>query len=187
MVRQVLKGFWGELKLRLVMFFLLGLGYKKFHNVTVLLSNNKTSQIDHVVVCRYGIFVIETKNYKGLVTINEKTGYWTQDFKHNSYRFYSPIRQNEGHIRAMRYLLKNKDYPYFNIVSFVGEARFANKNLPDGVARSVWSSVWLLRKDRKKALSKQQVKMIAKQIKARRMPNNRRTKELHLRNMQARQ
>lgn len=34
-----------------------------------LMLTNKygsTTQIDHVVVSRYGIFVIETKNYKGL-------------------------------------------------------------------------------------------------------------------------
>lgn len=186
MSRQAVKGFWGELKLRLVMFLFLGTGFKRFHNVTVLLSNSKTSQIDHVVVSRYGIFVIETKNYKGLIDINENTGYWTQSFSRNSYEFYSPIKQNNGHISSMKYLLKNKDYPYFNIVSFVGTARFKSKHLPEGVARSIWSTVWQLRKWRKKALSKDQVSMIAKQIKERRMPNNRRTKRLHLQNVKSR-
>ena len=187
MAGQAFKGFWGEFKLRLAMFFLLGSGFKKFHNVTVLLSDGKTSQIDHVVVSRYGIFVIETKNYKGLITVNENTGYWKQSFSRNSYDFYSPVKQNKGHISSMKYMLKNKDYPYFNIVSFVGAAKFASKQLPEGVAKSVWSSVWLLRKWRKKALSKSEVKMVARQIKERRMPNNRRTKKIHLENVKARQ
>jgi len=31
----------------------------------MLQVGNKTTQIDHVIVSNYGIFVIETKNYKG--------------------------------------------------------------------------------------------------------------------------
>lgn len=187
MKAAALKGLWGEWKFKLAMFFFLGASYKKFHNVTVKFSDGNTNQIDHVVVSRYGIFVIETKNYKGLITVNENTGYWTQSFRHNSYNFYSPIQQNKGHISSMKYLLRNKDYPYFNIVSFVGTATFSDGQLPEGVARSVWSALWMLRKWRKKALSKHQVKMIAKQIKDRRMPNTRHTAKLHLRNIKARQ
>lgn len=187
MKKAGLKGFWGEFKLRLIMIFFLGANCKRFHNVTVKFSDGNTNQIDHVVVSRYGIFVIETKNYKGLITVNENTGYWTQSFKHNSYDFYSPVQQNEGHISSMKYLLRNKDYPYFNIVSFVGKATFSDDSLPEGVAKSVWSTIWLLKKWRKTALTKQQVRTIAKQIKDRRMPNTRRTAKLHLFNIKSRQ
>ena len=39
---------------------------------------NKTSQIDHIVINKYGVFVIETKNYSG--TIYGRVAYqkWTQ-------------------------------------------------------------------------------------------------------------
>ncbi len=29
------------------------------------------TQIDHIIVSIYGVFIIETKNYKGLITLNE--------------------------------------------------------------------------------------------------------------------
>ena len=37
-----------------------------------------TTQIDHVVVSPYGIFVIETKNYKGWILGDERADEWTQ-------------------------------------------------------------------------------------------------------------
>ncbi|WP_245203708.1 nuclease-related domain-containing protein [Ammoniphilus resinae] len=37
--------------------------YMVVHDVMLRLTDEKTSQIDHVVVSMYGIFVIETKNY----------------------------------------------------------------------------------------------------------------------------
>ena len=186
MIKQHFKGAWGEFKIKLIMFLFLGTGFKKFHNVTVELSNGKTSQIDHVVVSRYGIFVIETKNYKGVIGVDENGNQWSQNFKRHSYNFYNPIMQNEGHIRAMKYLLKNKDYLYFNMVSFVGEATFSDRKLPEGVTKSIWSAVWMLRKPRRKTLSKQQVQQIAAQIKKRRLPNNRRTAKRHLNNVKSR-
>jgi len=38
--------------------------YTLFKNVT-LPTEDGTTQIDHVIVSRYGVFVIETKNMKG--------------------------------------------------------------------------------------------------------------------------
>lgn len=187
MFGQKLKGFWGEFKIKMIMFFFLGSGYKKFHNVTVEFSNKKTSQIDHVVVSRYGIFVIETKNYKGLIGVDEHSQQWTQSFRRNSYRFYNPIMQNEGHIRAMKYLLRNKDHLYFNVVCFVGDATFSDRSLPECVTKSIWSAMWMLRKPRRKTLSKQEVQQIASDIKKRRLPNNRRTHKRHLKNVKATQ
>lgn len=37
-----------------------------------------TSQIDHVVVSPYGIFVIETKNFSGWIHGSESSEYWVQ-------------------------------------------------------------------------------------------------------------
>ena len=39
---------------------------------------NGTTQIDHVIVSRYGIFVIETKTYKGWIYGGERDAKWTQ-------------------------------------------------------------------------------------------------------------
>ena len=41
-------------------------------------QNGRTSQIDHVVVSRYGIFVIETKNISGYIYGGEYSQTWTR-------------------------------------------------------------------------------------------------------------
>lgn len=183
---NALKGFWGEIKLRFAMAFLLSWRYKVLSNVTIQFSNGDTTQIDHIVVSRYGIFVVETKNYRGTITIDEYTGYWTQSFARSSYQFYSPLKQNDGHISAMRYLLKTSDYPMINIVSFVGEAEFSENTMPDNVATSILRTIRLISSYKHKLIKPSEVGYIFNTIQSRRMPNTWRTKRIHLKNMKNR-
>ena len=86
-------------------------------------SNGYSTQIDHLVVSPYGIFVIETKGYKGWIFGGENTEYWTQSLYGNKYQFYNPIKQNEGHVRYLRYLLRTSAYiPIIPIVVFGNSA-----------------------------------------------------------------
>lgn len=75
--------------------------YKSIDNL-VLKTKNGYTQIDHVVVSNYGIFVIETKNYKGWIFGSETKLYWKQVIYKNTYQFYNPIYQNQSHIKALR-------------------------------------------------------------------------------------
>ena len=68
----------------------------------LLKTGEKTCQIDHVIVSIYGIFVIETKNYKGWIHGNEEAQYWKQTIYEHKSKFYNPIRQNQGHINTLR-------------------------------------------------------------------------------------
>lgn len=82
-------------------------------------SNGRSTQIDHVVVSPYGVFVIETKGYKGWIFGGENSEYWTQTIYKSKHQFYNPIKQNEGHVRFLRYLLKNAvEIPFVPIVVF---------------------------------------------------------------------
>lgn len=79
----------------------------------------RSTQIDHIVVSPYGVFVIETKGYKGWILGGENSEYWTQVIYRNKYQFYNPIKQNEGHIKFLRYLLKcSVDIPFIPILVF---------------------------------------------------------------------
>jgi len=52
--------------------------YRHFHGLYLPRPDGKgTTQIDHIVVSRYGIFVIETKNYRGWIFGSEKQRDWT--------------------------------------------------------------------------------------------------------------
>ena len=53
--------------------------YQVFNDVYIR-SGGRSVQIDHVVISRYGVFVIETKNYKGWVYGSENAEYWTQNY-----------------------------------------------------------------------------------------------------------
>ncbi len=79
-------------------------------NNALFSSNGRSTQIDHIVVSPYGVFVIETKGYKGWIFGSENAEYWTQNIYGHKTQFYNPIRQNEGHVKFLSYLLKNIGY-----------------------------------------------------------------------------
>lgn len=117
-----IKGVIGEQNISLRLRSLDKTNYKVINNV-VLQSGNTTSQIDHIVISDYGIFVIETKNYKGWILGNEYSEYWTQVLFKRKEKLYNPIRQNLGHIRTLKKCLS--EYPnieYKSIIVFSSRA-----------------------------------------------------------------
>jgi len=99
----------------------------KVVNDVLITNNGHSSQIDHIVVSQFGIFVIETKNYKGWIHGGEHSEYWTQSIYSDKFKFRNPIIQNAGHIRVLRNLLR--EYPqavYHPIVAFIGSAELKN-------------------------------------------------------------
>lgn len=130
-LKPKIKGFLGELLIRFVLLFLNKKEYKIIHDVTVF-YNGLMSQIDHIIVSKYGVFVIETKNYKGWIFGSENAYEWTQVIFNNKYKLYNPLKQNLGHVKALQANLKN--YPnldYFPIVVFTGSARLkVNSSYP---------------------------------------------------------
>jgi hypothetical protein len=102
--------------------------YKVLNDVWIRTSN-RSSQIDHIVISIYGIFVIETKNYKGWIHGNESSEYWTQSIYKKKTKFRNPIRQNWAHIYALKEVLSDfQQVRYHPIVVFAGSARLKNVN-----------------------------------------------------------
>jgi len=80
--------------------------YKSLNNLVLpSKGNTNVTQIDHVIISNYGIFVVETKAYKGWIFGNANQEYWTQVIFRYKKRFYSPLRQNFAHIKAIVDLL----------------------------------------------------------------------------------
>lgn len=100
-----IKGVVGEKKVSLILYYLDKSKYKVINNI-VLKIGQRTTQIDHIVISDFGIFVIETKNYKGWIVGNENSEYWTQVIFKRKEKLYNPIRQNLGHIIALKFLLR---------------------------------------------------------------------------------
>lgn len=113
-----LKGAIGEQNVALRLRSLDKSKYKVINNV-VLQVGEYTSQIDHIVISDYGVFVIETKNYKGWILGHEQSEYWTQVIFKRKEKLYNPIRQNLGHISTLKKCLAA--YPtvsYHSIIVF---------------------------------------------------------------------
>ena len=106
--------------------------YHLLNHIT-LRANGETTQIDHILVSRFGIFVIETKNYKGWIFAGANDRYWTQVLFRARFRFRNPLRQNYRHVRAVRNLLDFLPVDTISsVVVFTGDAEFKT-TVPDGV------------------------------------------------------
>lgn len=132
------KGYFGELTVRILLKFLNKEQYRVINDVLIPAHNGKTAQIDHVVVSIYGIFVIETKNYSGWIFGDENSQYWTQVIYKTKNRFYNPILQNRGHIKALQGLLQDYSHiRYIPIVVFTSKADFKKLNVKSHVIYSL--------------------------------------------------
>ena len=94
-------------------------------NDIMLPTDFGTTQIDHIVLSTHGIYVIETKNYSGTLTGNEKSEQWEQNINGFRYKTGNALRQNKAHITAVRYHgYISKDIPVQNIVVFARATDF---------------------------------------------------------------
>ena len=85
--------------------------YRRYHEVTLPTAGG-TTQIDHVFVSVFGVFVVETKNMAGWNYGSERDREWTQIFPGGrKYKFRNPLRQNYGHVRALEEALAGIGLP----------------------------------------------------------------------------
>ena len=115
--------------------------YRILNDIMLPTVDGTTTQVDHVVVSRYGIFVIETKNFSGWIFGGEKQRAWTQVFSRGysggteKFQFQNPIRQNWRHIYTMVDCLELPRRYFFNIVAFCGGGEFMT-DMPENVMYS---------------------------------------------------
>jgi hypothetical protein len=102
-------------------------------NHVTLQMTDGTTQVDHILVSRFGVFVIETKDYKGWIFADPTQAKWTQVLHHLRFKFQNPIFQNIRHVRAVQGLLDFLPTDAIKpVVVFTGEATFKTE-IPDGV------------------------------------------------------
>ena len=104
--------------------------YRSINNVTIPTPNG-TTQIDHVIVSRYGIFVIEAKNMNGWIFGDEKSPKWVQSLMGQKYRFQNPLHQNYRHTKALSEFLGIDHDKCHSIVMFWGDAEFKTPMPPN--------------------------------------------------------
>ncbi len=106
--------------------------YHLMNHLTLQMKDG-TTQVDHILVSRFGVFVLETKDYKGWIFANAKQANWTQVLFYYRFQFQNPIFQNDRHVRAVQGLL---DFlppgAVKSVVVFTGVAEFKTE-IPQGV------------------------------------------------------
>ena len=126
-VTSISRGEWSE---RRVVLKLLKLGINPkaiFHDLYIQKPNGEYTQVDVVVATKAGIIVFEVKDYSGWIFGNEHQKYWTQLLAYGKerHRFYNPVMQNAGHIKAIRQCLpQNPDVPIYSVIVFFGDSEF---------------------------------------------------------------
>ena len=107
-----------------------------FNDVYFTMPNGNTTQIDHILLCKWGVFVIETKSHNGKINIGKKD--WVQMYKDKVVYFHSPVLQNEAHQKALTRVLKQnrqtKNFEVKGVVVFTSLHVHCSQNVP-GVVR----------------------------------------------------
>ncbi|MCK7596467.1 NERD domain-containing protein [Microbulbifer sp. CAU 1566] len=178
------KGVWGE---ALVTFFgwilLSSRAYQRFHNVT-LQTPDGTTQIDHIFVSRFGIFVVETKNMQGWIFGGERQAQWTQKIYKKTFKFQNPLRQNFKHVKALESLLDVPADTIHSVVIFTGNSTFktpmpANVTKAGGYIRYIKSFKTL-------ALTEEDFEAVIHRVQSRRLASTRQTHRQHVEHLRAR-
>ncbi|MDP9729921.1 MULTISPECIES: nuclease-related domain-containing protein [Alicyclobacillus] len=99
------KGKMGELKVDGLLVKLPSTTYHTLDNVLLRKKDGRTSQIDHIVVSKFGVFVIETKNRGGQIVGTEHQNQWTQSMGRQRHTLQNPLHQNFGHVRTLQEVL----------------------------------------------------------------------------------
>jgi len=106
--------------------------YHLMNHVTLRMDDG-TTQVDHILVSRFGVFVIETKDYHGWIFANDSDAKWTHIHYRLKHTFQNPIRQNFRHVLAVQNLLEFVPRDAIkSIVVFCGQAEFKT-DVPAGV------------------------------------------------------
>lgn len=116
------RGFMGEFWLKLELKKLPKNKYKLLNDIMIE-DEKGTHQIDHIVLSKYGIFVIEMKNYYGLIIGNQYKEKWYQYLGKNKYTFHNPMYQNYGHIKALSNVLKLNEELFIPITCFSNQVK----------------------------------------------------------------
>lgn len=172
------KGFAGEMLVHISA--KIHLDKEKYHvlrNVT-LPSVDGTTQIDHVIVSEYGVFVIETKNMKGWIFGGTRQKTWTQKIFKYTKKFQNPLHQNYKHIKTLKSLLELNDQQIFSVVVFVGDSTFKTE-MPENVINGTGLTKYIKSKNQQVILSTD-VQMILSKIEAERMMPSRETTKAHI-------
>lgn len=143
MDKPTYRGWWGEYRVNLLLRICLSNDYKVLANgIYRGKGKGDTTQVDHIVVSRFGIFVIETKTLKGTIKVgNDQGDKWAQIVGRRRYFIENPLQQNYAHLKAIQSVTGVHSQKIYSYVAMAGTAKFEN-----GMPERVYSAWGLIKK-----------------------------------------
>jgi len=175
------KGMFGEFVVNISTKWLLNKNkYHLIKNVT-LPTEDGTTQIDHIIISIYGIFVVETKNMKGWIFGNVNQRFWTQKIYKHSNKFQNPLHQNYKHVKTLEQQLGLKDNQVYSLVVFVGDSTFKTE-MPENVT-SGFAYARYIKSKKQPVLSQQEVTEIITKIEQGKLSQSLKTHRAHVKHV----
>lgn len=182
MAKPSSKGVDGEIRVALDIATLNRAEYHAVHNVTVMVEDGST-QIDHVVISKYGIFVVETKNYTGWIFGREREPKWSRSANGQTNSFQNPIRQNVRHIKSLAKLLGVEEYLFHSVIAFCGDSEFKTP-MPANVLTAGYADY--IRSKRITLFSESEASTLADKLKSSMLERGEETDRKHLESLRQR-
>jgi hypothetical protein len=124
----------------------LGKEYKIIKNLVLPNKYTKTTQLDHIIISIYGIFVVELRNYKGHISGEFNDKIWIQKTHKIQKEFKNPLHKNYKHIKAVEEYTGIDIKKIFSIVFFSGDSVFDNKMPKNVIDKNLVSYIKSFRK-----------------------------------------
>lgn len=155
--------------------------YQIFDDITLPVKDS-TTQIDHLVVSPFGVFVVETKNMSGWIFGSVDKSHWIQVIYKVRHRFQNPLSQNHKHVHAIKEQFGLTANQVNSLVVFVGDCEFKT-SIPSRVAIGVSELTNMIRQRTVRILSDQEVQQIINDIEMVRLTPGRETDRIHIQNL----
>ena len=156
--------------------------YFPLNNLT-LPTKNGTTQIDHVVVCKYGIFVIEAKNVSGWIFGDERSPQWSIIKPGRKYKMQNPLHQNYRHVKAISEFLALEEDRFHSLVMFWGECEFKTE-MPRNVMLKGYATY--IKSFNKVFLTDNEVASVTEALKTGALPKTWATRKAHVESLRTR-
>ena len=100
------KGVFAEYKLNQLLRWRLSKQYLHFRKLKLFTAKDELTEIDHLVLCPFGIFVIAVRSDRGRIGGSETAANWNRHYFGSTKALMNPLHQNFKNVEAVKHLLQ---------------------------------------------------------------------------------
>lgn len=124
------KGVFAEYKLNQLLRWRLSKQYLHFRKLKLFTAKDELTEIDHLVLCPFGIFVIAVRSNRGRIGGSETAANWSRHYFGATKQLMNPLHQNFKNVEAVKHLLQlqgtDTAQAVHSVIAFNRVAQFAS-------------------------------------------------------------